>query len=90
MKKAKSDVFVDLEILVGWKNEMETINDSAMQVLNTIKGIIADLENYYIGNSAKGFVNASNRVLDQGKKSHENMKEVSAFLISVANTMGNQ
>ena len=40
-------VYADLEMLVAWKNEMETMNDSAVQVLDTLKGTIADLENYW-------------------------------------------
>ena len=56
-------VYADLEMLVAWKNEMETMNNSAVQVLDALKGTIADLENYWVGNSAKGFTEASNKLL---------------------------
>lgn len=83
-------VYADLEMLVAWKNEMEAMNDSALQVLDTLKGTIADLENYWVGNSAKGFTEASNKLLEHGKKCHTNMSEVSSFLLNVANTLDKQ
>lgn len=83
-------VYADLEMLVAWKNEMEAMNDSALQVLDTLKGTIADLENYWVGNSAKGFTEASNKLLEHGKKCHINMSEVSSFLLNVANTLDKQ
>ena len=83
-------VYADLETLVAWKNEMETMNDSAVQVLDTLKGTIADLENYWVGNSAKGFTEASNKLLEHGKKCHASMSEVSSFLLNVANTLDKQ
>ena len=45
-------VYADLEMLVAWKNEMETMNDSAVQVLDTLKGTIADLEKQKMNVSA--------------------------------------
>ena len=83
-------VYADIEMLVAWKNEMEIMNDSAIQVLDILKETIADLENYWVGNSAKGFTDASNKLIEQGKKCHASMSEVSSFLLNVANTLDKQ
>jgi uncharacterized protein YukE len=90
MENSNKDVYADLDMLLAWEKELQNINDSAIKVLDTLKGTIADLENYWIGNSAKGFTDASNKLLEHGKNCHTNMSEVSSFLVNVANTLEQQ
>lgn len=83
-------VYVELDALANWSSQMDSINESALAVLDSINATVSQLENYWIGNSATGFLNASEKLMSRAKTYHNKMKSTSDFLNEVARTMDSQ
>lgn len=83
-------VYVELDALANWSSQMDSINESALAVLDSINATVSQLENYWIGNSATGFLNASEKLMSRAKIYHNKMKSTSDFLNEVARTMDSQ
>jgi len=83
-------VYVELDALANWSTQMESINEQALSVLDTFTSTVQELENYWVGNSATGFLNASEKLMTRAKTYHDKMKSTSDFLIEVARTMENE
>ena len=83
-------VYVELDALANWSTQMESINEQAISVLYTFTSTVQELENYWVGNSATGFLNASEKLMTRAKNYHNKMKSTSDFLIEVARTMENE
>ena len=84
---SQTAVYVELDTLANWSSRMETINTEAVSVLDTFTSTVNELEQYWVGNSATGFLNASEKLMTSAKTYHNKMKSTSDFLIEVARTM---
>lgn len=82
--------YVELDVLNSWSSQMENINEQAIAVLDSFTTTVRELENYWMGNSATGFLNASEKLMTRAKIYHNKMKSTSNFLIEVARTMDSQ
>lgn len=87
---SQTSVYVDTDALSGWSSELNSINETAISVLDSFVTTLKELDNYWIGNSADGFKEATDALLTKAKSCHSNMKNVSAFLVDVATTMENE
>ena len=84
---SQTSVYVETDVLYGWSAEMNSINESAISVLESFVTTLEELDNYWLGESATGFKNATNSLMTTAKSYHNNMKNVSAFLNDVVITM---
>ena len=89
-KNLDVSVYVETTALVGWSGKMEEINSSAVEVLNKFKSTVNDLNDSWAGNSATGFLNASEALIAKTISYHNEMASVENFLIKVVNTMEEQ
>lgn len=89
-KNMDVSVYVETTALVGWSSKMEEINSSAVEVLNKFKSTVGDLNDSWAGNSASGFLNASDTLINKAIAYHDEMANVEQFLIKVVNTMEEQ
>ncbi len=83
-------VYVETDALANWSSNMESINNEAVAILDSFVATVHELESYWIGNSAKGFTEASEKLMTRAKDCHNRMKNTSDFLIEVARTVENQ
>lgn len=92
MTNTNSDtaVYVETDALASWSSEMNSINENAVSTLESFESTIKDLDNYWQGNSADGFKNATTALITTAKNKHNSMKNVSAFLNEVIVAMQNQ
>ena len=84
---SKTAVYVDTGTLANWSSHMQNINEQAITILDNFTSTVAELENYWVGNSATGFLNASKGLMNDAKRQHENMQDISSFLKEVAITV---
>jgi len=84
---SETAVYVELDALANWSTRMESINKEAKTILESFTSSVNDLEQYWVGNSATGFLNASEKLMTRAKTYHDQMKNTSDFLIEVARTM---
>ena len=89
-KNVDVSVYVETTALVGWSSKMEEINSSAVEVLNKFKTTVGDLNDSWAGNSASGFLTASEALINKTIAYHDEMANVEQFLIKVVNTMEDQ
>ncbi len=87
---SQTSVYVETDALAGWSSEMTTINESAISVLESFETKLQELDNYWMGNSATGFKNATTELMTTAKNCHTSMKNVSSFLNEVIITMENE
>ena len=92
MTNTSSDtaIYVEIDALVSWESEMNSINENASLILENFSTAIKDLDNYWHGNSAEGFKNATTALIAVAKNKHNSMKNVSAFLNEVIVSIQNQ
>ena len=88
--ESSTAVYVEQDALANWSSQMNTINESAIAVLDSFTATVGQLENYWIGNSATGFLNASEKLMSRAKTYHNNMRSTSDFLLEVVKTMDSQ
>lgn len=88
--KTDTSVYVDFSALTGWKTQMEKINNSAVDTLDSFVNTVEDLKSSWCGNSADSFLNASSSLINKAKSYHNEMKNTENFLIKVINTMDKQ
>ena len=92
MSKTRLDtsVYVDFIALNEWKSQMDKINVSALDTLDSFMSSVEDLKGSWCGNSADSFLNSSKMMLNKAKSYHTEMRNVENFLTTVINTMDNQ
>jgi uncharacterized protein YukE len=92
MSKTRLDtsVYVDFMALKEWKSQMDKINVSALDTLDSFMSSVEDLKGSWCGNSADSFLNSSKMMLNKAKSYHTEMRNVENFLTTVINTMDNQ
>jgi uncharacterized protein YukE len=92
MSKTRIDtsVYVDFAALNEWKSQMDKINASALDTLDSFMSSVEELKGSWCGNSADSFLNSSKLMLNKAKNYHNEMRNVENFLTTVINTMDNQ
>lgn len=92
MTKTRTDtsVYVDFAALNEWRVQMDKINGSALDTLDSFISSVEDLKGSWCGNSADSFLNSSKMMLNKAKNYHTEMRSVENFLTTVINTMDNQ
>lgn len=88
--KTDTSVYVDFAALNSWKSQMDQINGSAMDTLDSFISTVKDLKNSWCGNSAESFLNSSNNLINKAKSYHTEMRNVENFLTNVIETMDRQ
>ena len=76
-------VYVDLDALADWGNQINNLNDDAMGILKGFESTIDDLDNYWKGNFAKGFIDESTKFTGKAKSVHNTMKSVPLMLKNI-------
>lgn len=89
-KKSSTSVYVELDALANWSSRMNTINQEALSLLESLDSTIKDIDNYWVGSSATGFRNASDKLISNAKRCHNNMKDLPRLLDQVAATMDSE
>ena len=76
-----SQVYVDLTELERWAQEITNLNSDALEILKKYEMTIDDLDNYFKGNFATGFIKNSTAFAQKAKKLHDSMRDVAPSLI---------
>ena len=74
------NVYVDLDMLSDWATQFSNLNDDALNILKGFQSEIDDLENYFKGNFATGFINGSTNFVNKARGVHNTMKGVPIML----------
>lgn len=85
-----ANVKVNLQTMNDWSSKLNTLNNEATNLLSTIETSLNELDGYWDGNSADTAITESKKLINKAKDYHTNMKDVSNFLVKVAETMNNQ
>lgn len=90
MANNNTSVYAELSALTDWSSKLNRINEEAIDILNNIDSEIKKVEDAWVGNAAKGFVESSDKLIKIAKNYHAGMKETDTFLVTVANHMQNR
>ena len=80
-KEDISQVYVDLTTLETWSQDITNLNSDALEILKTFEMTIDDLDNYFKGNFATGFIENSMKFTQKAKNLHNAMKDVAPSLL---------
>lgn len=80
-----SQVYVDLTQLADWGNSINNLNNDANEILKAYEQTVDDLDNYWKGNFASGFINDSAKFTQKAKNCHEAMKAVPEIVKDIIN-----
>ena len=75
-----SQVYVDLEQLADWGNMINNLNDEANDILKAYEQTVDDLDNYWKGNFASGYIDDCGKFTQKAKNCHNAMKAVPEFV----------
>lgn len=89
-KKFDPAVYVNINSLEAWGSKMETINNSAIDTLKDLKGVIDGISDSWEGDSSDAFYNNIESFLVSAIETHNLMKNIENFLYEVIETMENQ
>ena len=82
-----ASVYVDTSALEGWSSQMANINSQAVDILNSFLSSVESIGDSWVGDSATGFLNANENLMNNAVKYHNEMANVEKFLITVVNTV---
>lgn len=82
-----ASVYVDTSALEGWSSQMANINSQAVDILNSFRSSVESIGDSWVGDSATGFLNANENLMNNAVKYHNEMANVEKFLITVVNTV---
>ncbi len=82
-----ASVYVDTSSLEGWSSQMANINSQAVDILNSFRSSVESIGDSWVGDSATGFLNANENLMNNAVKYHNEMANVEKFLITVVNTV---
>lgn len=82
-----ASVYVDTSALEGWSSQMANINSQAVDILNSFRTSVESIGDSWVGDSATGFLNANENLMNNAVKYHNEMANVEKFLITVVNTV---
>lgn len=75
-----SQVYVDLAQLADWGNTINNLNDDANEILKAYEQTVDDLDNYWKGNFAHGYIDDCGKFTQKAKNCHNAMKAVPEFV----------
>lgn len=87
MSSLDTTVYVDTAALESWNSQMGNINAQAVDTLESFRSSVESLNDSWIGDSATGFLNATESLMDKAIGYHNEMANVENFLIKVINTV---
>lgn len=82
-----ASVYVDTSALEGWSSQMANINSQAVDILNSFRSSVESIGDSWVGDSATGFLNTNENLMNNAVKYHNEMANVEKFLITVVNTV---
>lgn len=82
-----ASVYVDTSALEEWSSQMANINSQAVDILNSFRSSVESIGDSWVGDSATGFLNANENLMNNAVKYHNEMANVEKFLITVVNTV---
>ena len=88
--KTDTSVYVDFAALNSWKSQMNKINSSALDTLDSFISTMKDLKSSWCGNSAESFLSSSSNLIRKAKSYHNEMMNVENFLTNVIEIMDKQ
>ena len=80
MNNDTGNVYVDLTMLADWANQINNLNDDALNILSGFQAEIDDLDNYWKGNFAHGYIDDCGKFTQKAKNCHNAMKAVPEFV----------
>lgn len=86
----KAQKFIKISTLKQWETDLIKLNDEANLLLDKLKNDLDTLPEAWIGEAARGVdKRVKNRITDS-KNSHDKMKNISASLDKVVESMSNR
>lgn len=85
--KNGASVYAEISALNNWSTKLNKLNQDAIDILDNIDKEIDKVENAWVGNASKGFMDSCESLITIAKNYHTGMKETDAFLVTVANHM---
>ena len=82
--------YIEKDTLNAWGVQMTQLNYEAIDIINSIADEVESLKEYWKGNAANGFSTNMDKLIKDGKKYHEKMKNVENMLKEVVITAENQ
>lgn len=87
MSNFSTSAYVETDALLGWKEEMSSLNNDAKDAIKDISTALSNLNDSWKGDSANGFNLTMNEVLETIVNKHEEMGDLETFLQIVVETM---
>ena len=84
--KSNKTVYVDIDTLTSWSNQISEINENSIQQLESLSKEIENLNSYWEGNFATGFIDDTTALVGNAKLCHNDMKSVPTILMEVVNS----
>ena len=85
--KTNASIYVEIGALENWSSRMRKINEEALTILQSLDATIKEIDNYWVGTSATSFKNASDRLIRNAKRCHDNMKDLPRKIDQVAESV---
>lgn len=85
-----SKIFIDINTLTNWSNQINNLNEEAIEILNNLKSTITSLEEYWVGNCSKGFIEDSGSLVENVRKCHNDMKSIPVGLNEMIKIKSNE
>lgn len=78
-------VYVDLDQLADWGNSINNLNNDADEILKAYEQTVDDLDNYWKGNFASGFIADSGNFSKKARSCHNAMKDIPNIVKEIIN-----
>ncbi len=85
-----TSVYVDTEALQSWSSQLQSINSKSIDILDSFKTAVNDMNQVWEGNSAEGFYATVEELLGMSIEKHKEMQHVDRFLLNVVDVMNKQ
>lgn len=87
MSSFNSSAYVETDALLGWKNEMSSLNLDAKEAITEVSTALSSLDDGWKGESANGFNLTMEEVFKTIVEKHDEMGKLEASLQLVVETM---
>ena len=85
-----AQAYVDDSVMTEWKNNMESINANCIEAIEGMETCLNNLNDSFRGDYASEYGESYENFIKNVKNSHEELRDVEAFLDSIVNVMHNQ
>lgn len=85
-----SKAYVNDSAMAEWKTKMDSINVNCLESIDGIETCLNSISDSFRGDYASDYTNSYKRFIQNVKSSHENLKDVEAFLDTIVDVMQNQ